>query len=442
MNRAKLPTILGVIILVIGVVAGVFLINSKSVFKIGASVATTPKNVRFSNVTNTEATVTWNTDIETKGFVKWGKSQNSLSKVALETNSEKSFVHSATISGIDAGSNIFFKVNSEGKDYDNDGIAWQLTTNNNKVARTENLIASGIVYLADGATPAQAIVTININGTLLTNITSPEGSYIIPISNYVDNVSESAAIEITVNGGSNGNSSAVIYSKNIKSIPVIVLGKTYDFRTLTQNNDTTLPESSLSVPQAIEASSRFEITKSEVPNTVSTLSIESIDEGEIINTTDPEFFGKAPTKAQIEIQVESELQSAVITADSKGAWKWSPPNNLEPGEHKVTLKWRDATGILRTVTKSFVVSAAEGPAFESTPSATPTQKATSTATTQASATSTATATVSATQKATATAVSTLMPTPETGSLTPTLGLFIMGIGILLSSIFVYKKSYA
>lgn len=438
MNRAKLPTILGVIILVIGVVAGVFLINSKSVFKIGASVAATPKNVRFSNVTNTEATVTWNTDIETKGFVKWGKSQNSLSKVALETNSEKSFVHSATISGIDAGSSIFFKVNSEGKDYDNDGIAWQLTTNDTKVTRTENLIASGIVYLADGATPAQAIVTININGTLLTNITSPEGSYIVPISNYIDNISESTAIEITVNGGSNGNSSAVIYSKNIKSIPVIVLGKTYDFRTLTQNNDTTLPESSLSVPQAIEASSRFEITKSEVPNTVSTLSIESIDEGEIINTTDPEFFGKAPTKAQVEIQVESELQSAVITADSKGAWKWSPPNNLEPGEHKVTLKWRDATGILRTVTKSFVVSAAEGPAFESTPSATPTQKATSTATAKATATSTSTQ--SATPKVTITPVGTLAPTPATGSLAPTIGLFLMGIGVLFSSIIIYRKN--
>lgn len=439
MNRKKLPTILGVVILLIGVVAGVFLINSKTVYKIGANIATTPKNVRISNITDTEATITWNTDIETKGFVKWGETQKGLNQVNLDTSDKNSFVHSTTITGIIPSSTMYFKINSDGQDYDNEGIPWQFETSANKTTKRENLIATGIVLQADGSTPAIAIVSLNINGVTLTAITSIEGTFIIPVSNYIETVNATTAIEITVNGGQLGNASAVIYPTHIKSIPVIVLGKSYDFRSLPQIDDSTLPESSLTIPESVSASSRFEITKSEVSNTVSTLSIDSIDEGEIILTTDPEFFGKAPAKSDVEIQVESELQSAVVATDSKGVWKWSPPKNLEPGEHKVTLKWRDASGILRTISKTFVVSAAEGPAFESTPSAStisvPTIKPTATTTTIPTAIASVTPTIIKTPTAT------LQPTPETGNLTPTLGLFIMGIGIFLSSIFVYKHSF-
>ncbi len=439
MNRKKLPTILGVLILVIGVVAGVFLINSKTVFKIGANIASTPNNVRFSNITDTEATITWNTDIESKGFAKWGETQKALNQVTLDSTDKSSFVHSTTITGIKPDSTIYFKINSDGKDYDNEGIPWQFKTNPTKTTKLENLIATGIVLQADGSTPATAIVTLSINGVTLTAITSAEGTFIIPVSNYIETIDGTTAIEITVNGGQLGNASAVIYPTHIKTVPVIILGKSYDFRSLPQVDDSTLPQSSLTIPESVSVSSRFGITKSEIPNTVSTSSIDSIDEGEIILTNDPEFFGKAPAKSNIEVQVESELQSAVIATDSKGSWKWSPPNNLEPGEHKVTLKWRDAAGIIRTISKTFIVSAAEGPAFESTPSAStisvPTIKPTATTA------SIPTAIASVTPTIVKTPTATLQPTPETGNLTPTLGLFIMGIGILLSSIFVYKHSF-
>lgn len=434
-KKLKLPTILGVIILVFGIVAGVTLINSRQVFKIGANVDAVPKNVRVSNITDSSATVTWTTDIKSKGFVKWGKSELSLSKVALEDESDPSLVHSANIIGIDQGSTIFLKINSDSKDYDNQGLAWQATTTNAKVGSAENQIASGTVLNSDGSTPAKAIVYLSINGTVVSAITSNEGNFVIPISNYVASISESTAIEITVQGGTAGTTQAVIYPKSIKFIPAMILGRSYDFRTAVENTTTQLPESSLTVPESVEVSSRFEVTRSnEEKETVSTLSIESIDEGEIITTVDPEFFGSAPQGAQIEIQVESELQTGTVNADSKGKWSWNPPNDLEAGEHKLTVKWRDASGILRTITRTFIVSASEGPAFESTPSATPLNSTTP------KATATSVSTSSATPLSSKTPAATTMPTPETGSLLPTMGLFLMGIGILLSSVFVYKKS--
>lgn len=425
-KKYKLPTILGLLILIVSVVSGVMLINSKTIFKIGASTSSDPKNVRISNITDSQVTISWTTDGESLGFIKWGKTENSISTVVSEKINAKGFVHTATITNINPLTSVFIKINSGGKDYDNNGLSWQAKTIDTKQSSTQNLIASGIILSSDETTPANAIVYININGVLLSDTTSSEGSYLIPISNYIQNVSDTTVIEISAIGKFDETAQSQIYSTNVNSIPVMILGKTYDFRSLTKSDNSTSPQSSFSIPASIEVSSRFEVTKNNATPAGSkgTVSLESINEGETIMTTDPEFFGKAPSKSKLEILVESELQTATVTADTKGSWSWSPPKNLEPGEHKVTLKWTDASGIVRTLTRTFIVQASEGPAFESTPSASLKPSPTATATIKAS-------TPSATQQ----------PTPETGSLTPTVGLFIMGMGILLLSIY-FNKTYA
>ncbi|MEK7536548.1 MAG: Ig-like domain-containing protein, partial [Patescibacteria group bacterium] len=382
---AKLPTILGVLILLVGVITGVFLINSKQIFKLSANIDALPKNVRLANITDSSFTVTWTTDIESNGFIKWGKGEFSLSKVALEEGTDKSFVHSVNIMGADSNSSVLFKINSNGNDYDNEGIPWQTKTLSAKNSSGTSLIASGTILKSDASTPAKALVYLTINGSVLSTLTSDEGNYVIPISIYISNITDNTAIEISVQGGLLGSSQSVIYPQTIRSIPAMILGRTYDFRSLPQTDDSSLPESNLTVPESIEISSRFEITKTNETQTTENIKIDSIDEGEIITTTNPEFFGTAPKNSELEIVVESEMQTDTLKTTSTGKWSWSPPNNLEPGEHKLTIKWRDTTGVLRTVTRSFVVSASEGPAFESTPSATPISSPSATATSSATA---------------------------------------------------------
>jgi hypothetical protein len=427
----KLPTILGVLILLAGVITGVFLINSKQIFKLSADIDATPKNVRLTNITDSSFTVTWTTDIESNGFIKWGKGEFSLSKVALEEGTDKSFVHSVNVMGADSNSNVLFKISFNGKDYDNEGIPWQTKTLSVKNSSGTSLIASGTILKSDASTPAKALVYLTINGSVLSTLTSDEGNYIIPISTYINNITDNTAIEISVQGGLLGSSQSVIYPQTIKSVPTMILGRTYDFRSLPQTDDSSLPESSLTVPESVEISSRFEIIKTNEPKTTENIQINSIDEGEIITTINPEFFGTAPKNSELEIVVESEMQTDTLKTTSTGKWSWSPPNNLEPGEHKLTVKWRDTTGVLRTVTRSFIVSASEGPAFESTPSASLTP----------SPSTSPTSTPVSSPSATATSSATAPPTPETGSLTPTMGLFIIGFGLLLGSYFVFNKSY-
>lgn len=432
-TNIKLPTAIGLLILIIGLITGIFLIRKTQVFKISADVEAIPKNVRLSNITSNSISISWTSDVESIGFVKWGTDNSNINKVVSEDDSTKSNVHFVTITDIKQSEDVYFKINSNGKDYNNNGIAWQSKTNSTEVSSKTAILASGTILNVDGQTASKALVYLTINGTVISGKTSNEGNFVIPITNYISQIENNNIVEISVINGEQQSAQAVIYSGFIKSIPTIVLGKTYDFRSLTQSDNLTMPQSSLTIPESAEKSSRFEIVRSLPAQAGSAdTNIESIKEGEIINTTDPEFFGNAPKSSQIEIQVESELQTGTVTANSNGKWKWSPPNDLESGEHKVTIKWKDASGILRTITRTFIVQASEGPAFVSTPSATPLVTNTPTATS----TSTPTAVTTISPK------STVKPTPETGSLTPTIGLFIMGIGTLLSSIFIYKKQDA
>ncbi len=423
-KNAKLPTLFGVLILFLGVVAGVYLINSRQIFKTSANSNASPSNVRFSNISSTGITVSWTTDVESVGAIKWGTSENSVTKIVQEENLSKSFVHSVNVNGLVNSSTTFIKIVSNGKDYDNNGISWQTKTMSQNVNSSKNIIASGSVLSPDGVTPARAVVYFTINGVVLSGITSDKGNYVVSVSKFTEDIPENTAIEITVNAGLENTSQSIIYPNAISYIPTIVVGKTYDFRTITVGEFNETPKSTLSIPETVAISSRFEVQKAtEKLTNSSNVTLESVVDGETITTTTPEFFGHGPKNTQVVVSIESELQTADLSVDTNGSWSWSPSNNLESGEHKITLKWKDASGMLKTLTRTFVVQASEGPAFESTPSATPIS-------TESTPTPSIVPTVSSSPR----------PTPETGDMASTIGLFMMGVGILLSSAYFWNKS--
>ena len=230
----KLPTFMGLLVLIVGIASGIFLINSSKLFKLGAQDEAAPKNVRITNITGSSVTITWTTDIEAKGFVKWGESRSVLSQVTLDELGETSIVHSATLTPIKPSTEVFFKINSQGADWDNDGIVWQTKTLNQSLLGDQSMNATGSVVNQTGEPPTAALVFINVNGTTLSSPTSVNGSWIVPLSNYVEVDPVNTPLEISVNAGNEGSATAVIYPLAAKNTPLIVLGKTYDFRTITK----------------------------------------------------------------------------------------------------------------------------------------------------------------------------------------------------------------
>lgn len=431
----KIPTILGIIVLLVGTFAGVFFLSMTQVFKIGADAPSVPKDVRVSNISDSVATISWTTDKEASGFISWGESQSNTSVVEKEDeNDQKFFVHSVDISGLKPSTSYFYKINSNGTTYDNNGIAWNFKTGPSLALNTGSQTVSGQVIDASGQPVIRAIVYASVQGYLMSTLTSNSGNYVFQLGNVrtpdllslikIDNTQ--TLIEISVIDGPSGVASAQVFPQSGNPVPSIILGQIYDFRNNPPNSTDQNPNANLNLPNTSQ-DSKFQIPDSVAIPSASSVILESLSQGEVVTSDKPEFFGKGPKGETITITVHSENPvTDTVKIPNSGSWSWSVPSNLAPGNHTITINWIDATGITRSLTRDFVVQAGELPAFVATPSQT----------LKPSTTATATATIKPSPTATATA----MPVPVTGNLTPTLLLSIMGIAVLIFSGVIWKTA--
>ncbi len=432
----KIPTILGIIILLVGTFAGVFFLNMRTTFRIGADVASTPKDVRIGNITDNSVTVSWSTDKETTDFLTWGTSSTAISKVEKESESDQKFFnHSINLTGLKADTAYFFKINSDGTDYDNNNVPWQFTTGDELAIKTNLSPISGSVLTASGKPGDHALVYITINGYLISTLTSSAGNFVFQLAGVrtpdlksYQEISESQTLlSISAQGGPGEIVTDSIFPQSSRPIPPLIFGQTYDHRNLPPNGDGQSPDVNLNLPANSTTESKFNVATGSSSTTSNSVILESLTDGEVVTSDKPQFFGKGPGGEEITITVHSEDPiSETVVIPNSGSWSWSVPTNLAPGAHTITISWIDAKGITRNLTRNFEVQASELPAFVASSSATPT------------ASGAATPKPTATAKPTASA--TAQPVPVTGDLTPTLLLSIMGIAVTLFSFAIWKTA--
>lgn len=380
MKGFRIPTIIAVILLMLAVGAGVFLVQNQQLFRIGASPDIAPQDVRISNISDTSLSVSWTTDKATAGSLKWGETAGQINKVQPGDETAGQNVHLVTLSGLSPEKNYYFKISSDGTDYDNSGIPWQTATGAALEPSANSKVISGTVMTATGEPAAGALVYLTGTGiaTLSTKTTS-SGSFLIPLGSlrnsgltaYAD-LSSNPVLQLYVQAGPSGISSAQ-FLPTLTSLPTMVLGKTYDLRNQSDQAGSEVGGVNLNIPEQSAPVSKFDINNATAsPAPSKTVTLKSIDNGETLTTTKPELIGEGPVGVKITITIRSTAPiTGTATVSSNGTWKWDPPANLAPGEHTVTISWKDAAGALQTLTRTFVVSAAEGPAFVATPSASP-----------------------------------------------------------------------
>lgn len=418
------------------------------IFRIGASPQTQPKDVRISDISDNSATVSWTTDGQTTDFLVWGTTQNSISNVVNDdSTNQKYYTHLITISGLTANTTYYFKINSEGNTYDNNGLPWQFSTGPNLGANTATFPVSGSVINASGSPEKRAIVYLNTGGYMQAVLTSDSGNYIVQLGNarssdlqsYVQIDPKTTLLQISVQAGADGISSAQIYPQSAQPVPPIVIGQVYDFRNLGPNTSGQNPAVNLQLPENSTQSSKFNTSVTGTPSPGSVI-LENITEGEVISSDQPQFLGKGPGGGQITITVHSQVPiTENLTIPKNGSWSWSPPTALDPGQHSITITWVDSLGITRSLTRDFTVQASELPAFTASESGTtPTPIPTETALPSESAipNETPIPTLSPTPVPTAT----VAPVPVTGDLTPTILLSMMGLAVIAFSFVVWKSS--
>jgi len=419
MKRGKIPTIVGIIILIVGIAASVLLVQSRQIFRLGAAPEYAPKDVRVTNITGSSFTVSWMTDKKTEAFIKWGKGSSSLTTIAKDEIQGESFIHTVAVSDLLSQTTYSFLINSGGTDFDNNGLAWEVSIGPSFPSAPGSNLISGSILTATGKPAAKVLVYVNLAGASpLSTTTSQNGSWLINIASvrtsgltsFLQIIDTNTLIEITVAAGPQGFASAQIYPASAKPTPVIILGQIHDFKNLPPSKESAMPTATVELPSGATLSSGLEVTGQVLTASTETVSLDSLEEGEIISSADPEFSGTGPVGKSLTITIESETVSGEVTVNSFGNWRWSPPRELSPGTHKITVSLRDASGVLRILTRTFVVQAAEeNPAPTPTPSPTPSPIPVFTVTST--------------------------PSPEilgSSSLTPTIALSIIGLSLIVS----------
>lgn len=448
--QTRIPTILGLGVLMIGVFAGITLLNQGTGgFLPRASEDTVPKQIRITNIGDNTFTVSFLTDVAAPGVVEYGTAPSRTNIQVQDdrdqlANSTSSFTtHHITVRGLQPATQYYFRISTGTRTlYDNNGQPFSVRTARSLPQPSGAITAYGNVETSVGNPADGSIVYLSISGASpISAQVKSNGSWAAPLSGLrtVDlssefNLTPETPVQIQVQGSRRDEvitTSATV--DDLDPLQTLVFGQ--DNLVSGTAATSASPSPSPAANPTGSLGSLFDSTEANQPATSGGLDI-NLQNNEVVNTTAPEFSGTAPAGGVVQIEVNSTTPYyGAVQAETDGSWQWTPPADLEPGSHTITVTYLDDNGQQQQVQRTFLVQAAGTsslPAFTSTPSG---QVATPTPTPIATATPTPTPlptlTPTPTPVATATPVSTAAAQPVSGSVSTTWTLLALAAGFFV-----------
>ncbi len=386
MNR-KIPTAVGLLILIGGLVAGVFLVNSRTSFQSKAGPTESPKNIKISNRGSGNFSISWTTDVPMTGYIKYSEDPTKVNLPAGDVRDQISGTsqdytnHYVNVTGLGANKTYYFLIGSGSQTYNDNEKPFQIRTLATASSPPEDVI-SGKILNTSRSPVNGAIVFVDIDGAeTLSTISKNDGTWRLNLSTARSKSGSTLTLDpkttllsIFVSAGTLGTATAISNTEKAKPVPDILLGKNQNFV------DATVSLSDIS--SGASRSGVFALTESQLSSEIGTTNTGSITflnpaiEGELIATNTPEFKLKLATGSGLSLKVGEQVSLLDLVKNESGEWTWSPLKPLTTGLNSLLVEYLDADNNKQQVTRTFNVLAigdASGlPAFTATPSATPT----------------------------------------------------------------------
>lgn len=349
--QRKIPTLLGIFLTLVLVAGLVFATSQMSkVTKLfsRAQGNLAPIFLETGNITDSGFTIFWTTETETTGAVFFGKKTTLGDGIALDDRDSgspngKFLTHFVRINGLLPQTKYYFKVGSGTAtfgDQTKTDSPFVLTTGEKSSNTSIVDPVFGKILDSTGAPVSGVIAIFEASGAgRIVSLSKSDGTYVLPVVNTT-----TLAETITLEGGT-ARSVISCQSGLDRPVPTVKLG---------ENADCSKPS-----PAPPKASSGGEITT-------------NISDGETVSSPLPTVSGRAGPNQVVKIEIHSPtVYSGTVKADPAGNWSWTPPANLSPGQHTVTITVVNADGTTQTVTRTFYVSSGENilPITSGTPSA-------------------------------------------------------------------------
>ncbi len=441
-QEKRIPTILGLFLLIASTVAGVYLTSSKQIFNSKASIDCRPDSVQVSNISEKSASIYFSTSQECSAQIKInGRNLDDyrLSSLNYSPSSDKLKTHFYQVDGLKDSTLYKFEIISGGQSYTQSTYQINTALSPSGTVPVSNL-AWGKVYTQSAQPAFGSIVFINIPGAApLSAVVTSSGNWNISFA-----TSFNSTLESWYTPPQNVDEEIIVISDTINT-PTVLTGNT------SRNNpvpDITLGQNYFTASEDDSTSqSNYFNTVTPAQNQLS-LSISYPKEGETVYSLKPEFIGTAAANSVLTAKFSNSVQEYKIQTNSQGNWTWTPSTGMIPGLNTLTI-----TDSSSTISRNFTIETGSGLAFEASSSVglgtTPTQIPTSTLIptslpSQALSTPTLIPT-SAPPTSTPTIIRTQKPRTESGLPTPGTGTFtalIIAFSLLsiIISLQLIKKS--
>jgi hypothetical protein len=394
-NR-KIPTILGIFLL-LGLIGGLIGLERTGVLRIRAGKEVRPQEVRQTNITSSSFTVSWVTNQPATGMVKVkldGQERIFIDLRDTIGQPQKYTTHYVEVKGLDPNTTYQYVLMSNGNEFSNGSGDYQQRTAQQYAQQIPQAnLASGRVVTTQNQPAKGAIVYVDIQGiSPLSSLVTSQGNWAVSLAKaYTQNLESLADYQegmveenIFVQGAEKGTARGKTYTQQDDPVPTITLGDNFDFTT--QDNITKDQELSKQPTESPSGQGGFSDDNIDL-NQKKEFTIENPESGETIKVRRPEIFGTGPQGGKVKITLESSTKyEADLEIGSDQQWNWTPPQDLEPGSHSLTISYTDPeTGQVEEFKRTFVLAAEtdDGPAFSATPSGntvTPTSTPTNTPT--------------------------------------------------------------
>jgi LPXTG-motif cell wall-anchored protein len=360
---SRIPTLFGISIIVVGLSVTTLLVKTQTFTKISAQENNQPQEVRITNITDTSFSVSYKTVAKIEGTLNYGLN-SSLGQTAFDENDspqdlKSRIIHSISVKNLTPQTKYYFSIISGGETYLNNDQNFEVDTAP-ALPTTENNRLEGKIINPDSTPLSEAIIYITTeNSQVVSTLVNKDGTYSLALNNILTSdlsnrfsFSDNSVIKMLVLG-ENEKSNIILYYSQVGSIPLVTISNNYDFRQ--ENQETATPSANFQDFPSLQSSGSS--TKK-----TGSLKIVSPSKDETPSDQTPVFKGTGVPDQDVQIIIHSDEKiDTSVSSDSSGNWTYTPSAPLSPGTHTITVIAKDAAGILRTITQSFVVFAAENP---------------------------------------------------------------------------------
>lgn len=377
----RIPTLLGLFLIVIGIGITTALVKSGAVVIGKASPSEKPTDIRITNISDTAFTVSYQTPESIPGIIAYGKTAT-LGLVAQDDRDQANglpishILHYITVENLEPQTRYSFTIESGKSVFGQEkegNPPFVVTTQATPQAQGKGSTLVGQIVSADQTPLPETIVYLYTKGsTTLSALVNTDGTYALQLAilRTADGTlfqTVSSQTLLTMHATSPlGTSTVTLLPPPSGEVPTITLLQNYDFTLgtapLAQNQEATASAENV-FPQ---------FQAQEVVGSEKKVQILSPQKDAPLTDDKPQFKGTALPQEDVHITIHSDtVVDTTITADKNGNWTFRPPQSLSPGIHTITIASRDPFGILKTITQSFTVFAAGNQVSQSaTPSAT------------------------------------------------------------------------